>query len=337
MFIRNINPCHHYLSISMQFVSAGLGFGMIYLPAIVSVTCYFDKYRSLATGIAVCGSGLGTFIFAPLVDHLVKEYGWRITVAVISGLVFLCILFGMLFRPLNTSTAYGDGDEDGEIPALMNRAATTTVVLNIIEPPTTEGHPLKNGGGSVDAATRSYEHIANLDDDDEWRNASHDQTEVSHDALLLSDGRRKSKGSASVTAPSNAVANSTAASFGNDLDRQSRFTLSQPELIAASGCRNSCRLNTRKRNEVCYASQNLKPSANGGSGIMYQKDIFYSGSLVNINVNRRRLVYYAYAIVLAMLVRFLSISRLTTIDFYFIKKLMYLRTHVVYHNTMFLH
>lgn len=291
----------------MQFVSAGLGFGMIYLPAIVSVTCYFDKYRSLATGIAVCGSGLGTFIFAPLVDHLVKEYGWRITVAVISGLVFLCILFGMLFRPLNTSTVDGDGDEDGEIPALMNGAATTTVVLNIIEPSTTEGHPLKNGGGSVDAATRSYEHIANSDDDDEWRNAGHDQTEMSHDALLLSVGRRKSKGSASVTAPSNAAANSTAASFGNDLDRQSRFTLSQPELIAASGCRNSCRLNTRKRNEVCYASQNLKPSANGGSGIMYQKDIFYSGSLVNINVNRRRLVYYAYAIVLAISVWFLSI------------------------------
>jgi len=41
---------------------------------------------------------------------------------------------------------------------------------------------------------------------------------------------------------------------------------------------------------VCYASQNLKPSANGGSGIMYQKDIFYSGSLVNLNVNRRRTI-----------------------------------------------
>lgn len=39
---------------------AGLGFGLIYLPAIVSVTIYFEKYRSLATGIAVCGSGFGT-------------------------------------------------------------------------------------------------------------------------------------------------------------------------------------------------------------------------------------------------------------------------------------
>ncbi|XP_001950241.2 uncharacterized protein LOC100161575 [Acyrthosiphon pisum] len=279
-----------YLTIG---IGTGLGFGMIYLPAIVSVTCYFDKYRSLATGIAVCGSGLGTFIFAPLVDFLVKGYGWKVTVAVISGLVFMCTLFGGLFRPLNaaTSAADEDGDEDGEIPALMNGAATTTVVLNIIEPPAAESQPLKNGGGSVDAATRSYDHIPNSDDDDEWRGAGHDQTEMSHDALLLSDGRRTSKGSATAAAAPNAVADSTAASFGNDLDRQSRFTLSQPELIAASGGRNSCRLNTRQRNEMCYASQNLKPSANGGSGgIMYQKDIFYSGSLVNVNLNRRRTI-----------------------------------------------
>ena len=47
-------------------VLTGLGFGLIYLPAIVSVSIYFEKKRAFATGIAVCGSGLGTFIFAPL-------------------------------------------------------------------------------------------------------------------------------------------------------------------------------------------------------------------------------------------------------------------------------
>ena len=44
----------------------GIGLGMIYLPAIVSVTYYFEKKRAFATGLAVCGSGIGTFIFAPL-------------------------------------------------------------------------------------------------------------------------------------------------------------------------------------------------------------------------------------------------------------------------------
>lgn len=31
-------------------VGTGLGFGLIYLPAIVSVTVWFERYRSLATG-----------------------------------------------------------------------------------------------------------------------------------------------------------------------------------------------------------------------------------------------------------------------------------------------
>ena len=37
----------------------GIGFGMMYLPSIVVVGFYFDKKRALATGIAVCGSGIG--------------------------------------------------------------------------------------------------------------------------------------------------------------------------------------------------------------------------------------------------------------------------------------
>ena len=63
-------------SISLLYVSiglcAGLGFGLIYLPAIVSVSMYFEKRRAFATGIAVCGSGLGTFIMAPVTEGSVQ-------------------------------------------------------------------------------------------------------------------------------------------------------------------------------------------------------------------------------------------------------------------------
>jgi MFS family permease len=54
-------------------VMGGIGFGMIYLPAVVCVGYYFEKKRSLATGIAVCGSGFGTFAFAPLATYLVGQ------------------------------------------------------------------------------------------------------------------------------------------------------------------------------------------------------------------------------------------------------------------------
>jgi MFS family permease len=82
------------------FFFSGFGFGLMYLPAIVSVTCYFEKKRSLATGIAVCGSGLGTFVFAPLTEYLIDEYGWRGAVMIIAGLVLNCAILGALFRPV---------------------------------------------------------------------------------------------------------------------------------------------------------------------------------------------------------------------------------------------
>lgn len=81
-------------------IGTGFGFGLIYLPAIVSVTTYFEKYRSLATGIAVCGSGLGTFIFSPLMDILIVDFGWRGSMLIISAVVLNCIIFGAMFRPL---------------------------------------------------------------------------------------------------------------------------------------------------------------------------------------------------------------------------------------------
>lgn len=83
-------------------IGTGLGLGLIYLPAIVSVTTYFEKYRSLATGIAVCGSGFGTFLFAPLTEYLIGAFTWRGALLVIAGIVLNCILFGALFRPLES-------------------------------------------------------------------------------------------------------------------------------------------------------------------------------------------------------------------------------------------
>ncbi|KAG5683471.1 hypothetical protein PVAND_012749 [Polypedilum vanderplanki] len=79
----------------------GFGFGMIYLPAIVSVTMYFERLRSLATGIAVCGSGFGTVVFAPLTQVLISEYKWQGCLLVIAGITFFCAIFGYMFKPLD--------------------------------------------------------------------------------------------------------------------------------------------------------------------------------------------------------------------------------------------
>ena len=46
---------------------------------------YFEKKRAIATGLAVCGSGIGTFIFAPLCNYLVEEYTWKGATLILAG------------------------------------------------------------------------------------------------------------------------------------------------------------------------------------------------------------------------------------------------------------
>jgi predicted MFS family arabinose efflux permease len=58
---------------------------MVYVPAIVAVGYYFDKKRTLAMGIAVCGSGLGTFILPPINRMLMNEYGWKGAFLILGG------------------------------------------------------------------------------------------------------------------------------------------------------------------------------------------------------------------------------------------------------------
>jgi MFS family permease len=81
-------------------IMAGFGLSLCYVAAVVIVAYYFDKKRSLATGISVCGSGIGTFIFAPLTYVLLDEYGWRGTTLILAGLFLNIAVCGLLFRDL---------------------------------------------------------------------------------------------------------------------------------------------------------------------------------------------------------------------------------------------
>lgn len=86
-------------------VLGGIGFGCMYLPSIVILSTYFAKKRSVATGIAVCGSGIGTMVFStingPVFDYFGKDVG--------SFMVYLAAiaisgsLFSLLFAPLKAT------------------------------------------------------------------------------------------------------------------------------------------------------------------------------------------------------------------------------------------
>ncbi|XP_063977326.1 uncharacterized protein LOC135162604 [Diachasmimorpha longicaudata] len=85
-------------------VIAGFGLSLCFVAAVVIVAYYFDKRRSFATGLSVCGSGIGTFIFAPLTQYLLAEYGWRGTTLILAGFFFNLAVCGCLMRDLEWTT-----------------------------------------------------------------------------------------------------------------------------------------------------------------------------------------------------------------------------------------
>ena len=81
-------------------VVSGFGLSLCYVAAVVIVAYYFERRRSFATGISVCGSGVGTFVFAPLTRVLIEEYGWRGACVILAGCFLNMCVCGALFRDL---------------------------------------------------------------------------------------------------------------------------------------------------------------------------------------------------------------------------------------------
>ncbi|KAG5876022.1 hypothetical protein JTB14_009811 [Gonioctena quinquepunctata] len=79
-------------------ILSGLGLGLCYVTAVVSIAFWFDKKRTLAVGLSASGTGVGTFVFAPLTNFLIYEYGWRGTTLILGGLFLNMCICGALMR-----------------------------------------------------------------------------------------------------------------------------------------------------------------------------------------------------------------------------------------------
>ncbi|CAF0916875.1 unnamed protein product [Didymodactylos carnosus] len=82
------------------YLLVGLGFGLLYLPAIVSVNYYFEKKRSLAMGFAVSGAGCGTMVFPHLMPVIINRFGYEMGLLAESIILLFCVVFGLLMIPL---------------------------------------------------------------------------------------------------------------------------------------------------------------------------------------------------------------------------------------------
>ncbi|XP_077310317.1 monocarboxylate transporter 12 [Lithobates pipiens] len=89
-----------YLYLTLGVIT-GLGFALCYSPAIAMVGKYFDKRKALAYGIAMSGSGIGTFILAPVVQMLIEQFSWRGALLILGGFVANLCVCGALMRPIH--------------------------------------------------------------------------------------------------------------------------------------------------------------------------------------------------------------------------------------------
>lgn len=67
---------------------------MMFLAAIVVVGFYFEKHRSLATTLAMCGSGVGTAVIAPFLTHLFEEFRWKSVLLLACGVILQGMVLG---------------------------------------------------------------------------------------------------------------------------------------------------------------------------------------------------------------------------------------------------
>ncbi|XP_039961034.1 uncharacterized protein LOC126759943 isoform X2 [Bactrocera neohumeralis] len=232
-------------------IGTGFGLGLIYLPAIVSVTTWFEARRSLATGIAVCGSGFGTFVFAPLTEHLIGSFGWRGAMLIIGGIVLNCILFGALFRPLEPPKPSKAQKSD----IIDNN--TTSAELKPLKSGTPEGDQYLQLPQRADAALCRSNSVGHGFNSNNLRqqlrpSLAHCRMLSLDLTMLLAQNNQAVSNGANGKIAASTIAQSTSST---DMVRHR----SQPHL-----------------------DQLTPPHENWGSGTMYRPDILYQGSILNI-------------------------------------------------------
>ncbi|XP_070575099.1 monocarboxylate transporter 13-like [Ptychodera flava] len=96
-FVSAFAPTIEFLYLSVG-VAIGLGYALIF-PSAIGIMAHFIKKRfTIASVLAASGVGLGVFIFPPLLQTLIDNYGWRGSFIVFSALNAQMGISAALFR-----------------------------------------------------------------------------------------------------------------------------------------------------------------------------------------------------------------------------------------------
>lgn len=76
----------------------GFGLGLNYIACMAVMNIYFDKYKTIATGIASTGHNIGLIVYTQLMNNLQENYSWRGMLFILGALSFnLCACSTAMF------------------------------------------------------------------------------------------------------------------------------------------------------------------------------------------------------------------------------------------------
>ena len=117
---------------SAHIFVAGLGSGVITVINAATLQTYFDKKRTLATGIAVAGRSLSHALTPLLTKQLVDIFAWRGAVIFLAGVAMQGVWLNMLLRPKATQLPAKENGVDKPEHASICTSMAKKLNLNLL-------------------------------------------------------------------------------------------------------------------------------------------------------------------------------------------------------------
>lgn len=115
-------------------VSFGASCGATRIASVLIVNSCFKQYRSIGNGLSVTGEALALYVGSPLVGGLIREYGVRGAVLILTGVLFNACALASFLNRLSFDTSEGPEAERPKLALVRKRSDLEYKV--IMEQPT---------------------------------------------------------------------------------------------------------------------------------------------------------------------------------------------------------
>ena len=103
-----------YVIYGTYSVLFGFGGSCIFVSSYVVTSRYFERNRSIATGILASGTGLGVLGMAPVLQGLLDSFDWRKTYRLTAAIYSAVCVLGLTFSPVLANRGKNTAERENE-------------------------------------------------------------------------------------------------------------------------------------------------------------------------------------------------------------------------------